>query len=170
MQKLKKIGFGGGCHWCTEAVFMALKGVAEVEQGFIAPKDDPEKFSEAVVVHFDKDQIILKDLIEIHLNTHKSSKNHSMRHKYRSAIYFFEKHDEVSISNAMLELQENIDTPYITSILSFGSFKRSEERFQNYYFSDTTKPFCERHIAPKIRLLKEKFPMLVASKIYEQDA
>lgn len=44
MQNLYKVGFGGGCHWCTEAVFMSLRGVTKVAQGFISPKENIEDF------------------------------------------------------------------------------------------------------------------------------
>ena len=60
MQNFRKIGFGGGCHWCTEAVFMALKGVAKVEQGFIAPEGGIDNLSEAVIVHYNAELIELK--------------------------------------------------------------------------------------------------------------
>ena len=84
-----KIAFGGGCHWCTEAVFQQLKGVIRVEQGFVASVNEYQSFSEAVIVHFNPSIIPLKILVEIHLYTHKSTSNHSMRSKYRSAIYYF---------------------------------------------------------------------------------
>ena len=86
---LYKIAFGGGCHWCTEAVFQSLKGVEKVEQGFITSYDQNNTFSEAVIVDFNTEKIDLKTLVEIHLHTHKSTSNHSMRKKYRSAIYVF---------------------------------------------------------------------------------
>ena len=87
--ELVKVGFGGGCHWCTEAVFQSLIGVEKVEQGWVASTEKNKNFSEAVVVHFDVKEINLKILIEIHLRTHKSTSNHSMRTKYRSAVYYF---------------------------------------------------------------------------------
>ena len=89
MNYAQKIAFGGGCHWCTEAVFQSIKGVLKVEQGFVASTKKNSSFSEAVIVHFEDSKIALKTLIEIHLHTHKSTSNHSMRSKYRSAIYTF---------------------------------------------------------------------------------
>ncbi|WP_343065456.1 peptide-methionine (S)-S-oxide reductase [Arenibacter arenosicollis] len=86
METNQKIAFGGGCHWCTEAVYQSLKGVEVVEQGFVASKGEESFFSEAVIVHYDPKSIALKDLILIHLYTHKSTSDHSMRNKYRSAI------------------------------------------------------------------------------------
>ena len=73
---MKKVGFGGGCHWCTEAVFQSLIGVVRVDQGFIAPKSALNSFSEAVLVYFDERIISLDDLLLIHVYTHESTKNH----------------------------------------------------------------------------------------------
>ncbi|WP_299800124.1 peptide-methionine (S)-S-oxide reductase [uncultured Maribacter sp.] len=165
MNKVFKVGFGGGCHWCTEAVFMALNGVEKVEQGFIAPKENPTDFSEAVIVHYNAAVISLKDLVAIHLDTHKSTENHSMRNKYRSGIYFFKQADELVLKGIMTDVQQDFKTPLITAIIPFGAFKSSEDRFQNYYFSDTEKPFCRTHISPKIKLLKEKYAKHVSAKV-----
>jgi len=94
-----KIGFGGGCHWCTEAVFQSLKGVRSVAQGFIASTEKNSSFSEAVIVFYDAAIITLKDLIEIHLHTHNSTSNHRFRKKYRSAVYYFEKRQKQIIED-----------------------------------------------------------------------
>ncbi|WP_339841993.1 peptide-methionine (S)-S-oxide reductase [uncultured Maribacter sp.] len=165
MRNMRKIGFGGGCHWCTEAVFMALKGVAKVEQGFIAPQGNIDNLSEAVIVHYNAELIELKDLVAIHLDTHQSTQNHSMRHKYRSAVYYFMKEDKEFLKLIMNEFQQELSTAIITSILPFGQFKLSEEKFHNYYFIDIEKPFCKTHISPKIQLLKEKYTKHVSTKV-----
>ena len=55
--QMTRIGLGGGCHWCTEAVFQALAGVNEVAQGFCRSTAPNEDWSEAVMVAFDPDQI-----------------------------------------------------------------------------------------------------------------
>ncbi len=89
MDSKTKIALGGGCHWCTEAVFQSLIGVRSVEQGFVASTEENSSFSEAVIVHFNPEDITLQTLIEVHLHTHKSTSAHSMRQKYRSAIYYF---------------------------------------------------------------------------------
>jgi peptide-methionine (S)-S-oxide reductase len=60
---LVKIGFGGGCHWCTESVFQSLKGVQKVEQGWIASTNENDSFSEAVLVYFDETTIDIKVLL-----------------------------------------------------------------------------------------------------------
>ncbi|MDF4204425.1 peptide-methionine (S)-S-oxide reductase [Maribacter sp. SA7] len=165
MKNVHKVGFGGGCHWCTEAVFMALNGVEKVEQGFISPKENPIDFSEAVIVHYNASKIDLKDLVAIHLDTHRSTENHSMRNKYRSAIYCFNREFIPVLMQIMTDKQEEYKGELITAILPFGDFRSSEERFHNYYFSDTEKPFCKTHISPKIKMLKEKYAKNLSAKV-----
>jgi len=158
---IQKIGLGGGCHWCTEAVFQSLIGVQSVEQGFIASTGEHHTFSEAVIVHFNPEQITLKDLIEIHLYTHKSTSEHSMRSKYRSAVYFFAPNQKEKTETILKELQVDFQQDIITKAIPFHNFKESSELFQNYYYSNPEKPFCETHINPKLSLLLKKFYKVV---------
>ncbi len=121
---MEKVGFGGGCHWCTEAVFSHLKGVNKVEQGWISSTlKEAETFSEAVIVHFDKNIIPLEVLVEIHLFTHSSTSNHSMREKYRSAIYSFNDTQTKTLKAIMIEKQKLFSKPIITQVYLFKSFK-----------------------------------------------
>jgi peptide-methionine (S)-S-oxide reductase len=154
---LKKVGFGGGCHWCTEAVFSALKGVETVEQGWIASGGDYSSFSEGVIVSYNALEISPDVLIEIHLHTHASTADHSMRDKYRSAVYTFDDSDIISIQIIIDDLQNDFDKPIITKVLPFADFKLNREDSLNYYFSDPAKPFCENYINPKLKLLREQF-------------
>ena len=151
------IGFGGGCHWCTEAVFLSLKGVQQVEQGWIASQPPYDAFSEAVIVTYDPAIISLADLITIHLHTHASTSNHSMRHKYRSAVYWFDAAEELLIKEIIVGLQSHFSDPIITQVLSFSNFKLSLPEYRNYYYANPEKPFCTLYIHPKLELLKKEF-------------
>lgn len=165
MKSYYKIAFGGGCHWCTEAVFQSLKGVCSVDQGFVASDGMNETFSEAVVVHFDHSKIALKDLIAIHLYTHKSTSNHSMRSKYRSAIYYFNEKDYAVSIQILKELQIDFEEKIITDVLPFKDFKASDKMFHEYYFNDKEKPFCKAYIEPKLKLLLDKFSENVKEEV-----
>ncbi|MDX6748042.1 peptide-methionine (S)-S-oxide reductase [Polaribacter sp. PL03] len=155
--ELTKIAFGGGCHWCTEAVFQTLIGVEKVEQGWVSSTQKNNTFSEAVIIHFNTEKIALKTLIEIHLLTHKSTSNHSMRTKYRSAIYYFTQQQKEATLQLIEKFQESFNDKIITKTLEFKGFKPSSEEFQNYYQSNPNKPFCKTYINPKLRLLLQKF-------------
>ncbi|OUR94559.1 peptide methionine sulfoxide reductase [Flavobacteriales bacterium 34_180_T64] len=154
--KTKSIGLGGGCHWCTEAVFQSLKGVIKVEQGFIASGEN-NIYSEGVIVHFDIETISLEALIEIHLHTHKSTSNHSMRDKYRSAVYAFSEAQMQEAKRIINVIQDAFKNEIITKVLPFESFKPSRESIQNYYSKNPEKPFCETFINPKLRQLLNQF-------------
>jgi peptide-methionine (S)-S-oxide reductase len=155
--ELTKIAFGGGCHWCTEAVFESLTAVKKVTQGWVASTNKNTAFSEAVIIEFEANKIDLKTLIEIHLLTHKSTSNHSMRTKYRSAVYYFTNHQKEESFKILKKIQVAFDAKIITKILEFKNFKPSEEAFQNYYQSNPNKPFCKSYIHPKLQFLINHF-------------
>lgn len=161
MDTISKVGFGGGCHWCTEAVFLSLRGVSLVAQGFIASQEANSSYSEAVIVSYDPNKISLKDLLSVHLHTHKSTVAHSMRKKYVSAVYVFEEQDINDVKNTLESLQGNFIDPIITQVLLFGDFKPSESQFHNYYYSNPDKPFCETYIVPKLEKLRTDFSELL---------
>lgn len=158
---MMKIAVGGGCHWCTEAVFLVLKGVRKVEQGWIASEGEAESFSEGVILEFDGEVISLKELIRVHLLTHASQSEHSRRKLYRSAVYFFEPLEAGEITEALKTLEAEFESPLVTQVLPFRDFKRSHDEIVNYYFKNPQKPFCGRYIDPKLRMLLERFPELV---------
>jgi len=160
---VKKIGFGGGCHWCTEAVFQSLRGVLFVEQGYIASTEPNSSFSEAVIVSYDSLTVDIRTLIEIHIRTHSSTSRHRLRNKYRSAVYFFSESQWQSVNEALNEIQKEFEKEIITLVLPFVSFKESSEQFKNYYKQDPERPFCQLYIEPKLDRIKAEFSHLAGS-------
>jgi len=159
-----KVAFGGGCHWCTEAIFQALKGVSHVEQGWVSSRLlEAKEFSEAVIVYFDATEISLDTLIEIHLSTHNATSNHNFRKKYRSAVYTFSEAQQREAKNILEKKQELFKKPLVTKVYPFGAFKLNEEKYLNYYKSNPQKPFCKVRIEPKLRVLMEEFSECVKS-------
>lgn len=159
--KESKIALGGGCHWCTEAVFQSLLGVVKVEQGYVASIGDNSSFSEAVIVYFNSEEISLKTLIEIHLHTHKSTSNHSMRSKYRSAVYTFSEVQRQEVAQIIETFQKLFEKKLITQVFPFQNFKASRSEITNYYYKNPKKPFCESFIKPKLKLLLDQFSSAV---------
>ena len=151
----EKIGFGGGCHWCTEGIFQALTGVANVDQGWLASTGKETSFAEAVIVEFDPLIIALQVLIEIHLLTHSSEANHKLRSKYRSAIYSFNDEQHEEASGILKEFIQRSNKNIITSVLPYGGFRRNKTSFLNYYKTRPDAPFCKTFIEPKIKKLLE---------------
>ena len=151
MNKLHKIGLGGGCHWCTEGVFVHLRGVQQVEQGWISSTTpSASTFSEAVVVHYDPAVVSLRQLIEVHLQTHAATVAHGLRHRYRSAIYYFAIEELPRIQQTLATAAAQYVDEVITQVLPFGAFRPSLPEHQDYYRTDPARPFCVRYIQPKL--------------------
>lgn len=156
-----KLGLGGGCHWCTEAVFQAVPAVDRVEQGYISSVAPYDHKSEGVLIHF-TDINSLEKIIDIHLQTHASTKQHSRREEYRSAIYYFDpemKSRVETVLNSLSRKRNNKNRKqnenYITQTLPFVSFEASWDDIQNYYKTRPDAPFCKRYIEPKLKVVEE---------------
>lgn len=154
---IHKIGFGGGCHWCTEAVFSSLKGVKSVQQGWIASDNENTSFSEGVIVEYDLNFISLETLVNIHLHTHSCTVAHSMREKYRSAVYVFQNADISIVEEIIKDAQKDFRDLIITRVLHYSDFKINREESLNYYYKDPKRPFCENYISPKLKLILKQF-------------
>lgn len=153
----QRIGFGGSCHWCTEAIFQSLRGVTRVEQGWIASEPPDDAFSEAVLVTFDRTVIPLDVLVRVHLASHSSTADHSMRDKYRSAVYVFDEQQADVAYRTIAAVELELGGDVVTRVLPFESFRSNEDRYLNYYASDPERPFCRVVIEPKLAALTKQF-------------
>jgi len=161
---VQKVAYGGGCHWCTEAIFQSLIGVTQVEQGWVSSSQpDATTPSEAVIVHFDASFISLDILTEIHLFTHNATSNHNFREKYRSAVYTFSKPQQLEAQGILEEKQKLFEKPLVTKVYPFGEFKLNDAQYLNYYKSNPEKPFCQVRIEPKLKVLLEKYAVYTKS-------
>lgn len=155
------IGFGGGCHWCTEAVFQSLKGIADVRQGFIRSDPPDDRFSEAVEVTFDPECVSLPALVRVHLATHASASDHKLRGKYRSAIYVLDMATREVVADTLGQASRETGVEFVTRPLLHRGFKASDERFQNYRANNPERPFCKTYIDPKLSKLRREFATLL---------
>lgn len=153
----EKVGFGGSCHWCTEAIFQALRGVRSVEQGYLSGPPPDDKLSEGVLVSFDEVQIGLSTLIEVHLRTHSCTSRHFLREKYRSAVYVTDDRQSDVALRTIAVMQAEFSEPIITQVLPFRAFESSPEQYRNYYRTDPERPFCRTNIDPKLKIIREQF-------------
>ena len=158
---MKKAGFSGGCHWCTEGVLQSLRGVTQVEQGFLASTPPDDAWAEGVIVSFDPSVISLSVLSEVHLRTHSASNMRASREGYRSAIYFIEEEQREEALDAVSDFVDRTGERVRTKVLTLVDFKHSEERYRNYYLTDPERPFCRRYIDPKLDYIRENFSSLV---------
>jgi peptide-methionine (S)-S-oxide reductase len=158
MKAIKTIGLGGGCHWCTEAVFQQLEGISNVRQGYMKSNAPNDNWSEAILLDYEIDTIDLEHLIDVHLETHSSTIAHSRRAEYRSAIYYMDESQKVAVELILGSLSGKRNKSYITQILLFVEFKESRESIRDYYRTRPEAPFCKRYIEPKLEIVRGMTP------------
>lgn len=163
--------FGGGCFWCTEALFQQLKGVSHVESGYTGGTlEDPSYpaickgttgHAEVIQVSFDPDIISYQDLLRIHLATHNpttiNQQGADRGTQYRSAIFPHDEAQQASAKAVIAEMQQEYDTPIVTTIEPFEVFYKAEIEHQNYYNNHAEARYCQIVIAPKLRRLQKLF-------------
>lgn len=161
---MEKVGFGGGCYWCTEGVFQALRGVVQVDQGFVHSESPEDAWAEGVIVTFEPSVISLRTLSEVHLRTHSAGKAYSPQGKYRSAIYVVEDDQRFEAATAVAQFAAGSGVVVQTLILPLVGFKPSDARYHNYYRTNPERPFCRRYIDPKLEYIRRNFGQIVLPK------
>lgn len=176
---LRKATFGGGCFWCTEAIFQQVKGVTEVKSGYSGGKITNPTYrevasgltghAEVVEITYNKDEISFEDLLLIHLTTHDPTTLNQQGvdegTQYRSVIFYRnDKEREIAMS-VIKAVQMAYDDMIVTDLQPYQAFFRAEDYHQDYYNQNTQKPYCQAVINPKLK----KFKKLYANKLKEGD-
>jgi len=170
-QKYETATFGGGCFWCTEAVFQQLKGVSKVESGYSGgdrPHPTYEQVcsgatghAEVVQVTFDPREISYSDLLRIHLSTHDPTTlnyqggDHGTQ--YRSIILTHNKDQEIAAAAVLKEMQPHFTGEIVTEINTLGTFYKAEDYHQNYFRNNPAQPYCAAVINPKLEKFRKLF-------------
>ena len=110
-----------------------------------------------MIVTFDPSVIDLATLSEVHLRTHSASRARSPRGRYRSAIYTFEDSQLREAELAIARFAEESGKKVHTLVLPLRGFRESDERYQNYYRTDPSRPFCRRYIDPKLDFIRRHY-------------
>lgn len=157
--------FGGGCFWCTEAVFQQLRGVHAVVSGYCGGHVDNPTYkevcggqtghAEVIQVTFDPQEISYADLVAIHLATHDPTtanrQGADVGTQYRSAI-FTHSPEQAEIAQAVMEqLAPAFDAPLTTELSPLETFYPAEAYHQNYYNTNPGAGYCQAVISPKLQ-------------------
>lgn len=169
-KRMKLATLGGGCFWCTEAVFSLIEGVEKVESGYSGgslEKPTYEQVStgttghaEVVQISFDPDVISFKEILEIFLSSHDPTtlnrQGNDVGTQYRSVIFYHNDQQKVIAEQMIKELDEakTWNAPIVTRIESFKAFYKAEEYHQNYFKNHPERSYCQIVIAPKIQKLQ----------------
>jgi len=165
--------FGGGCFWCTEAIFKSLKGVETVESGYSGGKLKNPTYrevctgetghAEVTQITFDPKVISFHELLEVFWETHDPTtlnrQGADVGTQYRSVIFYHSVEQKEIAEKYKAELnKENVfDKPVVTEITSFDKFWPAEKYHQNYYENNSTQGYCQIVIVPKLEKFRKIF-------------
>jgi peptide-methionine (S)-S-oxide reductase len=172
MNKLDIATFGGGCFWCTEAVFNEIKGVEKVISGY-SGGNVPGKptyreicsgltgHAEVVQIHFNPDLISFKELVIIFMTTHNPTtlnrQGADVGTQYRSVIFYHNESQKEIASQVFEEITPYFETPIVTELSPAVTFYEAEEYHQNYYANNPSQGYCSAVISPKLSKLRQLY-------------
>ena len=171
------IVLGGGCFWCTEAVYVRVKGVTDVQSGYSNGHVERPSYeqvcsgatghNEVVKLEYDPEQITLGQILEIffviHDPTTLNAQGADRGTQYRSGIYFTTP-DQKAVADAMITQmsQEKLfGRPIVTEVLPLSNYWPAEDYHQDFFEKNPTQGYCMAVAAPKVEKFRKTFADLV---------
>lgn len=166
--------FGGGCFWCTEAVFLQLKGVSAVTSGYAGGHVQQPSYeqicngdtqhAEVILVQYDETQISFAQLLDVFFATHDPTtlnrQGNDVGTQYRSVIYYFNDTQQQQAEQAIDALKAE-GLKIVTELSPAPIFYPAEDYHQNFFARNPSQGYCNFAIPPKLMKLRSKFQDLL---------
>ena len=148
---------GGGCFWCTEAIFQEINGIEKIVSGY-SGGNVPGKptyreicsgltgHAEVIQITFDAEIISYETLLEVFMTTHDPTtlnrQGADVGTQYRSVIFYHDNDQKVVAEHVLKKLASYFDAPIVTEISPLDKFYEAESYHQNYYKKNNTQGYC----------------------------
>jgi peptide-methionine (S)-S-oxide reductase len=173
------ITLGGGCFWCTHAVFEAVQGVTTVESGYcnghvLRPTYEQVCYgntghAEVIRVSFDAQTISLRELLEIffviHDPTTLNRQGNDAGTQYRSGIYFHHAEQEPIARVVLAELNTQLQGRVVTELVAEQNYTRAEDYHQSYFAKNPGQGYCATVVAGKVEKFRKTFAARVKKAV-----
>ncbi len=161
---------GGGCFWCTEAVFERLDGVKSVTSGYAGGKTANPTYedictgatghAEVTQVKFDPKKLSFEQLLDVfwaaHDPTTLNRQGADSGTQYRSVIFYHNDAQRIAAEKSKKAAQADFNSPIVTEISPLPKFYQAEGYHQDYFSNNSRAPYCQAVIRPKLEKLREK--------------
>ncbi len=180
---IETIVFGGGCFWCTEAVFKMLKGVVSVLPGYAGGKLENPTYeqvsngntghAESVQVEYDSKLVSLRSLLTVFFGSHdpttRNRQGADVGTQYRSVIFYTTPLQKEEIEKFIKEINtsNSLGKSLVTEVEQLRKFWLAENYHQDYFAQNKGNPYCEVVINPKLEKVVKEFSDLIAD-IYKK--
>jgi len=169
--------FGGGCFWCTEAIFKALQGVILVMPGYAGGTVEKPTYeqvcsgktghAEVIRIEFDPSVISYPDLLNVFFATHDpttmNKQGNDMGTQYRSVVFASSDEQAREAKKVIDELNNsgNFDGPIVTKVEPLTNFYEAEEYHKDYYAKNPAAGYCQMVISPKLAKFRASYKDLL---------
>ena len=164
---IKTCYFGGGCFWCTEAIFKNINGVISIYPGYMGGDTKNPTYkqvcegltghAEIVKIDYNSSIISFKDLLSVFFSTHVPTtlnrQGNDIGTQYRSSVFTNDDNEVKILKNYIEELDKTFEKKIVTKIEDLSEFYLAEDYHHNYYDLNKNVPYCSVVIGPKIKKL-----------------
>jgi peptide-methionine (S)-S-oxide reductase len=177
MSDRQTITLGGGCFWCTEAVYVKVRGVTDVESGYCngnVAKPSYEQVcsgdtghNEVVKLVFDPAQISLREILEIffviHDPTTLNRQGNDAGTQYRSGIYVSSPEQGEIAKSMLAEMTQAkvFGRPIVTEVMPLSNYWPAEDYHQDFFERNPFQGYCVAVAGPKVEKFRKTFARLV---------
>ena len=171
------ITLGGGCFWCTEAVYVRVRGVLDVESGYCNGHVQRPSYeqvcsgttghNEVVRLTFDPSQISLHQILSIFFAIHDPTtlnrQGNDVGTQYRSGIYFSSPEQAQTAQALIADITASrlFDAPLVTEVLPLTNYWAAEDYHQDYYEQHPNQGYCSFVVGPKVAKFRQQFASLL---------
>ncbi len=162
---------GGGCFWCTEAVFQQLKGVLAVESGYTGGQVNNPSYeqicegttghAEVVRLTFDPAVVTFREILEVFFTIHDPTtlnrQGNDVGTQYRSVIYYHSAEQQDTARHVISEMANVWDAPIVTELSPAETYYKAENYHQNYFRQNPMQGYCAFIVAPKVSKFRKTF-------------
>ncbi|TSC68297.1 MAG: methionine sulfoxide reductase A [Parcubacteria group bacterium Gr01-1014_56] len=176
------IVLGGGCFWCTEAVFGMLKGITSVEPGYAGPvrsaasngaggptyeevSTGKTPYIEVIKIEYNPDQIAFEEILQVFFETHDPTtpnrQGNDVGPQYHSAVFYMTQRQKEKTEHYIKLVAKRYAKPIVTIMAPLDTFYKAEDYHQKYYENHKDAGYCVVVIDPKIEKVQTKFANLL---------
>lgn len=177
MSQVQTITLGGGCFWCTEAVFVKVRGITDVESGYSNGQVNRPSYedvcsgrtgcNEVVKLDFDLEQISLTQILEIFFVVHDATtlnrQGNDSGTQYRSGIYYANDEQKQVANDKIRQMSQDklFGSPIVTEVTPLANYWPAEAYHQDYFENNPNQGYCVAVAGPKVAKFRKTFASLV---------
>ncbi|MEZ6063428.1 MAG: peptide-methionine (S)-S-oxide reductase MsrA [Planctomycetaceae bacterium] len=175
--KTKLATFGGGCFWCTEAVYDRLKGVKKVTSGYSGGSVVNPTYAqvctgstghaEVIQIEYDPKEIAFEQVLDVFFHTHDPTtlnrQGADVGTQYRSVVFFHDEEQKQQTQDMIrtLNASGDFDRPIVTKLEEFEKFYPDEDYHQNYFDQNGGQPYCQIVVGPKVAKFQKRYQSML---------